>query len=251
MLLRVLPRLGYAAMGLVYVTIGVVATRIAFLGARGRLAGAHGALSVLLHQWEGQTLLTAVAAGLAGFAVWRTVQTFSGRGGLIRRAGWAITAIGYGALAWTAVGLLLRLPRGERVDRIGVGTLLPYAAGRLVLQLAAAILIVTGIIAIVQGATGRLPRWLAAAGFHRAARRFAWAASRIGIAARGIVAIAMGYLLLRAVADFDPRGAGEIGGSLRVLSRSPGGPLFMGVVALGLISYGIAMWAVAASRRPA
>jgi hypothetical protein len=99
--------------------------------------------------------------------------------------------------------------------------------------------------------TGRLPRWLAAAGFHRSARRFAWLASRIGLAARGIVAIAMGYLLLRAVADFDPRGAGEISGSLRVLSRSPGGPLFMGLVALGLISYGLAMWAVASSRRPA
>ena len=60
----------------------------------------------------------------------------------------------------------------------------------------------------------------------------------------------MGYLLLRAVLDFDAREAREFGGSLRVLSRSPGGPLVMGVVALGLISYGIAMWAVAISRRP-
>jgi hypothetical protein len=73
----------------------------------------------------------------------------------------------------------------------------------------------------------------------------------VGLAARGIVAVVMGSLLLRAVADFNPREAGEIGGSLRVLSRSPGGPLVMGVVALGLISYGVAMWAVALSRRPA
>jgi hypothetical protein len=75
--------------------------------------------------------------------------------------------------------------------------------------------------------------------------------ARIGLAARGIVAIVMGGLLLRAVADFNPREAREIGGSLHALSRSPGGPLLMGVVALGLISYGIAMWGVAFARRPA
>ncbi len=251
MLWRGLARVGYAAMGVIYVTIGVVAARIAFLGTRGHVAGMHGALAVLLRQEEGRAIVALVAAGLACFAVWRTVQTFTARGGAIARAGWAITAIGYGALAWTGASLLLKFPRGERFERMGVGTLLPYPAGRFALRLAAAILLITGIIAVVQGMSGRLPRWLAGAGFHRPARGIVWRAARIGLAARGIVAIAMGYLLLRAVADFDPREAVEIGGSLRVLSRSPGGPILMGVVALGLISYGIALWAVAAARRPA
>ena len=61
----------------------------------------------------------------------------------------------------------------------------------------------------------------------------------------------MGSLLLRAVADFNPREAREIGASLRLLSQSPGGPLLMGVVALGLIAYGVSMWAVAIAKRPA
>lgn len=251
MLRQVLPRVGYSAVGLLYATIGFIAARIAFLGARDHVAGMHRALSVLLLQGRGRWILTAVAAALACFALWRVMQTFSGRGGLITRAGWAITAIGYGALAWTAMGLLLQFPRGARFERIGVGTLFPYPAGRLALRVAAVILIVTGIIAVVQGASGRLPRWLAGAGFQRATRRFTRSLARAGLAARGIVAVVMGYLLLRAVADFNPREAGEIGGSLRVLSRSPGGPLLMGIVALGLVSYGVAMWAVAASRRPA
>ena len=75
--------------------------------------------------------------------------------------------------------------------------------------------------------------------------------SLANIATRGIVGIVMGFLLLRAVANFDPREVREIGGSLRVLSQSPGGPIVMGVVALGLLSYGLAMWAVSLSRRPA
>jgi hypothetical protein len=238
-------------MGLVYATVGFVAARIAFLRARGRVAGLHGALSFLLGQKEGRRIVTGVAVGLGCFAVWRTIQTFSARGGMITRAGWAITAIGYAALAWTAAALVLRLPRGESFERIGVGRLLPHPAGRIALQAVAAILIVTGFVAVVQGITGRLPQWLARPGHSYAVRRWALQVARLGLAARGIVAVVMGYLLLRAVANFDPREAREIGGSLRVLSQSPGGPLLMGIVALGLISYGAAMWAVAIARRPA
>src|SRR5437016_281120 len=184
---RVLPRVGYAAMGLVYVTIGIIAARIAFLGARDHLAGMHRALTVLLRQNEGRWVLSGVAAGLACFAVWRAIQTFSGSGGLIARAGWAITAIGYAALAWTAASLVLRLPRGEPVSRIGIGRLLPYPAGRAALLIAAGILVIVGVVALVQGATGRLPRWLSGA----AMRPFTWRMARFGLASRGIVAIVM------------------------------------------------------------
>src|SRR6478672_9037930 len=122
---RVLPRVGYATMGLVYVTIGVIAARIAFLGARDRLAGMHGALAALLRQRDGRAILLGVGAGLACFAAWRAIQTFSRRGGLLARAGWAVTAIGYAALAWTAFSLVLKLPAGEPAQRIGIGRLLP------------------------------------------------------------------------------------------------------------------------------
>lgn len=251
MLWRVLARIGYATMGLVYATIGVIAARIAFLGARDRLAGMHGALAALLRQQDGRMILLGVAAGLACFAVWRGIQTASGRGGWLARAGWAITAIGYAALAWTAFSLVLRLPAGEPVQRIGIGRLLPYPAGRLALRLTAGILIVVGVVAVVQGVGGRLPRWLSGAGFHRSMRPFTSRLARFGLAARGIVGVVMGWLLLRSVEDFNPREAGEIGGSLRFLAQSPGGPYVMGVVALGLLAYGISMWAVAISRRPA
>ena len=251
MLRQVLPRAGYVAAGLLYATIGVIAARIAFLGARDRAAGMHGSLTVLFRQPEGRAILTGVAAGLACFALWRLIQTFTFRGDFITRVGWAITAIGYGALTWTAVGLLLRFPKGENFEHMGVGLLLPSPAGRIGLRLAATILVVAGLIAIVQGISGRLPRWLAAAGQRRPIRRMALRFARFGLAARGVVGIVMGWLLLRAVKTFDPGQAREIGGSLRYLSQTIGGPLLMGVVALGLLSYGLSMWAVAFSRRPA
>jgi hypothetical protein len=106
-------------------------------------------------------------------------------------------------------------------------------------------------VAIVQAVADRLPRWLKAVGQRRPLRSTALRIARFGLAARGVVGIVMGWLLLKAVATFNPRGVGEIGGSLKFLSQTPGGPLLMGVVALGLFSYGLAMWAVAFSRRPA
>jgi uncharacterized protein DUF1206 len=251
MLRQVLPRVGYVAVGLLYATIGVIAARIAFLGAQDRAAGMHGSLTVLFRQAEGRTILTGVAAGLACFALWRVIQTFTFRGDFIMRVGWAITAIGYGALTWTAIGLLLSFPKGQNFEHMGVGLLLPSPAGRVALRLAAVILIVTGLVAIVQAISGRLPRWLAAAGQRRPIRRVALRFARFGLAARGVVGIVMGWLLLRAVRTFDPGQAREIGGSLKYLSQSAGGPLLMGIVALGLLSYGLSMWAVAFSRRPA
>jgi hypothetical protein len=250
-MVRVLPRVGYAAVGLLYATIGFVAARIAFLGVKDRAAGMHGSLAVLLRQPEGRAIVTAVAAGLACFAAWRLIQTFTFEGNFLTRVGWAITAIGYAALAWTAIGLLLKFPRGENFERMGVGMLLSSPLGRGALRLVAAILIIAGVVAIVQAVADRLPRWLKAVGQRRPLRSTALRIARFGLAARGVVGIVMGWLLLKAVATFNPRAVGEIGGSLKFLSQTPGGPLLMGVVALGLFSYGLAMWAVAFSRRPA
>jgi len=252
MLRQVLPRVGYAAVGLLYVTVGFVAARIAFLGSRDRVAGMHGALRVLLNQMEGVWIVAAMAAGLLAFAVWRCIQTFSARRvNFLTRTGWFIAAVGYGALAITAVRLLLRARGGFPVRRAGLDWVLASPVGRIALQVAGIILIVAGLVALVQGVSGRLPGWLASAGRGRT-RTAALRLARIGLSARGIVGALMGFLLLRAVADHDPFEVVEIGGSLREIShQSPMGPLLMGVVAVGLFFYGIAIWTVAASRRPA
>ncbi len=252
MLRQVLPRLGYAAVGLLYVTVGFIAARIAFLGSRDRVAGMQGALRVLLQQTEGAWILGATAAGLLAFAAWRWMQTFSAKGvSFFTRAGWLVAAVGYAALAVTAVQLLLRARGGYGLTRVGLDGLLASTPGRIALQVAGVILVVAGAVAVVQGVSGRLPRWLAVAGTRRTRNAVARLA-RIGLSARGVVGLLMGLFLLKAVADHNPREIIEIGGSLREIShQSPAGPLLMGVVAVGLLFYGTAMWAVAASRRPA
>jgi uncharacterized membrane protein YuzA (DUF378 family) len=251
MLRRVLPRVGYVTVGLLWITIGVIAARIGLLGARDRVTGMPGALRVLLRQQEGPWILGAIAAGLAGFAAWRLMQAITGRDGTITRLGQALTGVGYAVLAWTTVRLLLQIRGRESLRRGGLAWLLTHPAGRLILQAAGAALIVAGLVAVAQGASGRLPRWLVATGLARSTLRSAFHAARFGLAARGVVQVITGYFLLRAVYDLDPREVHEVGGSLLVLSKSPLGPFAMGVVAVGLISYGVSMWILAISRRPA
>jgi hypothetical protein len=252
MLRDVLPRVGYAAVGLLYIIVGFLAARIAFLGSRDRISGMQGALRALLSQTEGAWIVAAMAAGLLAFAIWRLMQTFAARrASFLLRAGWFVAAVGYGILAVTAVRLVLRARGGFPLHRVGLDWLLASPAGRIALQVAGVILIVAGLVAVFQGASGRLPAWLAKAGTART-RTAVSRLARIGLAARGIVGGVMGVFLLKAVADHDPREVMEIGGSLREISRgSPAGPLLMGVVAVGLLFYGFAIWAVAASRRPA
>jgi hypothetical protein len=252
MLRHVLPRVGYAAVGLLYITVGFLAARIAFLGSRDRVSGMQGALRTLLSQTEGAWIVGAMAAGLLAFAIWRLMQTFAARrASFILRAGWFVTAVGYAILAVTAVRLVLRARGGFPLHRVGLDWLLASPAGRIALQVAGVVLIVAGLVALFQGVSGRLPAWLAKAGTARTRTAFSRLA-RIGLAARGIVGGVMGFFLLKAVADHDPREVVEIGGSLREISHgSAAGPLLMGVVALGLLFYGFAMWAVAASRQPA
>ena len=63
------------------------------------------------------------------------------------------------------------------------------------------------------------------------------AVSRFGIAARGLVFIAIAWLLGRAAADHDPSKAGGIGDALATLAQL--GPIPYAAIGAGLIAYAL------------
>ena len=240
-----LIRIGLIALGLVYVAMGVVSARVAFLGARNRDEGVPGALRFLLEQPYGSRVLGAVVAGLLGIAIVSAVESLSGRRKVLVRIGLAVNAIGYAALAWTSARLLLHLGSGGSLERTGIAWLLNVPGGGVLLEVIGAAVIVAAIVEIVQGIRGpanpaRPPKAIA---------RGLAAVARFGLMARGLVLAAVGYFLLRAARESDPRNARGMGGVLKAFTHTSLGPWFVGVIALGLAAYGIHLWTLALWRR--
>jgi hypothetical protein len=71
--LELLARTGFFVKGVLYIVIGVLALRVA-TGLGGRVTGTSGALTTVLGQPFGRTLLLIAAIGLLGYAVWRVLQ---------------------------------------------------------------------------------------------------------------------------------------------------------------------------------
>jgi hypothetical protein len=207
----------------------------------------------MLARPHGPTLVALIAAGLAASAVWHALEARRRAASWLARAAHAAGAAGYGALAGSAVSLWRRgrLPDGT-ISRSALAWLLARPAGVVVLEIAAAATAFAGAVEIAQGASGRLRQRFATRWLPRNAARVAQRTARFGLAARGVVLLVLAYFQWRVARDLDPSEAAEIGGALRVLSRTPfGGPLLAAVVAAGLAAYGLYMGALAvAARRP-
>jgi len=246
----VLVRAGFLAIGTIYVAMGVVSARVALLGARDRVDGVPGALRFLLDRPDGAWLLGAVVAGLGGIALAHVVRALRGPGGAIPRIGLAVSGFGYAALAWTAGSLLLRAgrrARGVSLEREGVSWLLAESWGAFVLEAVGVGVIVGGLWEIVRGVRGKL--LLRGDVLPRGVHRTLSAVSRFGLAVRGVTLCALGYSVVRAAEEVNPRAVRTLGGTLDAFAHTAFGPAFLAVVAAGLASYGFYLWALAFLRR--
>ena len=68
-----LARVGFLVKGVLYMVIGTLALQVA-ANAGGRVTGTRGALTTVLGQPFGRTLLLVAAIGLLGYAAWRVLQ---------------------------------------------------------------------------------------------------------------------------------------------------------------------------------
>ncbi len=69
-----LARSGFVARGVIYGIIGVLAVKLALGDGDGKATNQQGALRTIAHQPFGRTLLTIVAIGLGGYALWRLIR---------------------------------------------------------------------------------------------------------------------------------------------------------------------------------
>ena len=241
-----LARFGYAAKGVVYLLVGALATLTA-LGFGGDTPDTRGVLRTIAAQPYGTPVLTIVAVGLFGYALWRVVQSVAdvdrkGRTakGLAVRAAYLGSGLVYAGIAFRAARLVFGAGAGDApsVQQSWSAWLLAWPYGDWLVWLGGLSVVGFGCYQCYKGYKAKFERRLELSGLGPRARGLAVWTGRLGYAARGIVFLLIGLFLMQAANNYNPARAKGLDGALQHLAAQPQGPLLLGAVALGLAAYG-------------
>lgn len=253
-----LARFGYAAEGVVYLIIGGLAALAAFTGG-GRTTDSRGAFEEILSKSYGKLLLGAVAIGMAAYAIWRIVQAVkdtenkgSDAKGIARRIGYAIIGVIHIGLAYSAVKLILGSGGGSRGDAASkewTATLLAQPFGRWLVGAVGLGFIAFAVTQFYKAFTAEFRENLKTNEMDKKTQTFATRAGQAGFSARGVVFGIIGVFLIQAARHSNAGEARGLSGALRALEQQSYGQWVLGIVALGLIAYGLYMFVLARYRR--
>ncbi|MGC3871899.1 DUF1206 domain-containing protein [Halomonas sp. GXIMD04776] len=246
--IALLARCGYAAKGVVYLIVGVLASMAAF-GLGGKNIGTKEAITQIAGQPFGSILLGLMAFGLFAYTLWRIVQAFydtedagSGFKGIAVRLGFVISGLVYASLGIYCIDLLLNAfaSSGDGSSTQDRTAKMMSNPGGIYLIFAVGIVFMgVGIRQIVRAVKrSYLKNWHMIE-MNETQRKLAEGATRWGLSARGVVFIIIGGFLCVAAWQTDPSEAQGLGGALNTLAGQPFGPWLLGIVALGLVGYGI------------
>lgn len=243
--LTTLARLGFAARGLVYVLMGWFAIAAARSG--GAPGDNRSALGSLSDSTAGQALLAVIALGLLGYAVWRFSEAWfdpedngSDAKGMAKRGGYAVSGLVHLGLAFFAARLALDWGGGggsgdAQADQ-GAAGLMALPGGVWLVGAVGLVLLVAAANNFVEAYKAKFARYLRS---DLPARRTVVNAGRVGYAARGVVFVLVGWFALQAALNRDAEAAGGTGQALRTLQDQDYGPLLLGIVAAGLLLFGL------------
>lgn len=249
-----IARAGYVAKGVVYATVGILAGQVA-LGTGGKTTGPGGAVESIGSQPFGQVMLMLLAIGLLGYALWKLVQGVmdpddkgSGVRRITRRIGYGGSAVIHGGLAFSALEELFGA-EGHSTSLDGwTAKAMSQPFGSWLVALVGLIVLGIGFYQLHAGVTAKFREDLKT--YHMGeAGRGAVLSGRIGTTARAIVILAAGAFLLLAAYQADPSETRGLGDTLETLIHQPFGAYGVGVIAVGLVLYGIFMFVVARYRR--
>jgi len=240
-----LARGGLVARGVVYGVVGIIALKVA-VGSGGKATNQQGALTTIARQPFGKVLLIATAIGLGGYAAWRLLRAAIGHGTQERdsafdRVAALASGLAYAALCVTAVKILIGASSSGAANNPQKTTagVLGWTGGPEIVGIVGAIFIG---VALYQGYKGVSEKFMDSSNTAQMSRQVRRAYTAIGIfghLARMVVFGLVGYGLIKAALDYNPHNAIGLDGALNKLAHSPYGPLLLGIVAVGLIGFGL------------
>jgi len=246
-----LMRLGYLARGLVYGIIGLLALQVV-LGRGGALTDMQGAIVALGKSPVGGAMMYVVLVGLVGYGLWGLVRAIADplhegtdATGIAERIGNGLSGISYLLLALLTYGLITggasAAQSGAQTAQLQqlAGTILSKPWGQWVIALLAVVVIGVGISQIYKGFHPNFGAQFKPYALSSQQRKWIERMGRFGSAARGLVFSLIGFSLGLAAVNDDPSRAKGIEGVLASILDQPFGPVLLGIVAVGLIAFGI------------
>lgn len=247
-------RIGLIAKGIVYCLVGTLAFMAAFeIGGRSEEeAGKSGVFRFILEQPYGKVLLGLVAIGMLCYTLWRFIQAIgdteekgNDAKGIGRRIGYAFSGTVYGALAFTAAQLLLGNASGNDSSdsrQTLARELLSQPFGQWLLGAVAVGTMAMGVYQFYRTLSGRYRKKVQASRLKSEMQNTLLRAGKVGYIARGFVWLIIGYLLLRAALKSDFKEAGSSSQAFQFLEQGSYGSYLLGILALGLVCYGVFMF---------
>jgi uncharacterized protein DUF1206 len=240
-----LARSGFVARGLIYGIIGILAIKLA-IGAGGKTTNQQGALQTISHQPFGKVLLILVAIGLGGYALWRFVRALLGHGpedsdSKFERLSAFGSGIAYALLCAVAVKILLGSGSSGSSGNTQKTTagVFGWPAGTWLVGIAGAVLIGIGLYQGYRGLTKDFLKDSKTEEMSPRVRNWIEWVGTFGHLARMVVFGLVGIFLIKAAIDYNPNKAVGLDGTLSKIAHASYGPFLLGLVAAGLIAFGV------------
>lgn len=253
-----LARAGLVAKGVTFGLVAVLALNVAIRGS-GDVEDRPGALHEVAQSSFGRVLLAALAVGLAGYAIWRLVLAVLGRKletgereSAPKRVADAARVVLYGWLAFLCAELVLDADEasGQGNDQQELtARVLDWPVGRWLVGAVGLAVVGAGAFNLYRALSQKFRKDLKEEQMKGEERRAYTVIGVVGHAARGVVFLLVGFFIIRAAWEYDPKDAVGLDGALAKLAHAAYGPLLLGAVAAGLLAYALFCFVQARYRR--
>jgi hypothetical protein len=226
----------------------LLALRVALLG-RGATPDHESALKSIADERFGRVLLSAIAAGLAGYALWQLTRALVG-GNLesgeeedtaLERAGHLALGVFYGALVVSAVLIVVGADGGgsPREEDRATAYVLDLPAGPLLVGGVGLVFVAAGLMSLYRSASREFREGLKLRELSDTEDSVYTVFGVAGFVARGVVYGLIGVFLVRAAYRYDPEEAVGVDGALSEIAQASYGPFLLGLTAAGLFAFGL------------
>jgi uncharacterized protein DUF1206 len=240
-----LARLGMLCAGLLWIIVGVLALQVA-LAAGGETTDRTGALHEIAQESWGVFLLVVVAIGFGGYALWRFTAGALGRKletyeelSWPKRLWYFARGAFYAFLCYTTASILVGAGESSGGEKRQAEAVFDWPAGRWIVGALGLGLAGWGVGSVYRAISRNFKDDLHTERMSEGAKRWVTRAGVAGYLARAVVFLIAGGFIVKAAVEYDPDEAIGLDGALQKLAQQTYGPLLLGIVAAGLVAYGL------------